>query len=163
MPLGLPCKLAWEGSMPRILVVEDDEAIRETLRFVLEDASYSVVEAANGLDALDILYTSVEPLVVLLDIMMPRLSGAGVLGVVAGDEELARQNVFVLVTANSSPFPKPLALLLERLGVTVVSKPFDIDELLEVVAQAMHHLPEPHWQVGGYIDADRLERQQMQG
>jgi CheY-like chemotaxis protein len=137
--------------MPRVLVVDDDEAIRETLRFVLEDAGYSVVEAVNGLDALDILYTSVEPLVVLLDILMPRLSGAGVLGVAAEDEQMAEHNAFVLVTANPSPFSKPFALLLERLGVAVVSKPFDIDDLLDAVVQAAHRLPR-QWQMGSYTD-----------
>jgi CheY-like chemotaxis protein len=145
--------------MPRVLVVDDEEAIRETLRFVLEDAGYSVVEAMNGLDALDILYASIEPLVVLLDIMMPRLNGAGVLGVAAEDEQLASQNAFVLVTANPAPFSKPFALLVERLGVAVVSKPFDIDDLLSAIAQAARHLPARHWYLGGYADAARLEQQ----
>ncbi len=145
--------------MPRILVVDDDEAIRETLRFVLEDAGYSVSEAVNGLDALDVLHTSIEPLVVLLDIMMPRLSGAGVLGVVAEDERLATRNAFVLVTANTYPFPKPFALMVERLGVAVVSKPFDIDDLLSIVARAAYHLAPRHWHVGDYTGADPLQQQ----
>jgi len=133
--------------MARVLVVDDDEAIRETLRFLLEDAGYSVVEAVNGLDALDALYSSVEPFVVLLDIMMPRLSGAGVLGVVAEDERLATQYAFVLVTANPYPFPKPFALMIERLGVAVLSKPFDIDDVLAAVAQAGEHLSSRPWRL----------------
>ena len=143
--------------MARVLVVDDDEAIRETLRFVLEDAGYSVVEAVNGLDALDVLYTSVEPLIVLLDIMMPRLSGAGVLGVVAEDEQLARQHAFVLVTANVHPFSRPFTVLLERLGVAVVSKPFDIDDVLDVVDRAGRRLASRPWQLDSY--SDHLEQQ----
>lgn len=142
--------------MTRVLVVDDDEAIRETLRFVLEDAGYSVVEAENGLEALDILYASDEPLVVLLDLRMPRLSGAGVLGVVAEDEELASRHAFVLVTANPYPFSRPFALMIERLGVATVSKPFDIDDVLEVVARASCRVPLSHWHLDDY--ADRLEQ-----
>src|SRR5690348_404741 len=145
--------------MPRVLVVDDDDAIRETLRFVLEDAGYNVTEAANGLDALDVLYTSAEPLIVLLDIMMPLLSGAGVLGVVAEDERLAERNVFVIVTANTLPFSKPFAMLIDRLNIKVVSKPFDIDDLLGVVAQAAYHEAPHPWRMNGYADVDRLESQ----
>jgi|SRR5581483_2722975 two-component system alkaline phosphatase synthesis response regulator PhoP len=142
--------------MTRVLVVDDDEAIRETLRFVLEDAGYSVVEAANGLEALDMLYASVEPLVVLLDLMMPRLSGAGVLGVVAEDERLAARHAFVLVTANPYPFSRPFALMIERLGVATVSKPFDIDDVLDVVARASCRVPLSHRHLDDY--ADHLEQ-----
>ncbi len=147
--------------MPRgpVLVVDDDEAIRETLRFVLEDAGYSVTEAVDGLDALDTLYASDEPVVVLLDIMMPRLSGAGVLGVVAEDERLAERYAFVLVTANPYPFPKPFAALVDRLNISVVSKPFDIDDLLGAVAQAAYHLSSSRWRLGGYVDIDQLQSQ----
>lgn len=147
--------------MPRgpVLVVDDDEAIRETLRFVLEDAGYSVTEAVDGLDALDVLYGGDEPIVVLLDIMMPRLSGAGVLGVVAEDERLAERYAFVLVTANPYPFSKPFAAMVDRLNITVVSKPFDIDDLLSAVAQASHHLSSNHWRLGGYGDVDCLQSQ----
>src|SRR5262249_22724748 len=134
-------------------------AIRETLRFVLEDAGYSVAEAVDGLDALDALYSSVEPLVVLLDIMMPRLSGAGVLGVVAEDERLATRNAYVIVSANTYPFPKPFTMMVERLGVAVVSKPFDIDDLLSTVARAAYHLPSRYWRTGDYADTDPLEQQ----
>jgi|SRR5215470_16561403 len=146
--------------MARVLLVDDDEAIRETLRFILEDAGYSVVEATNGLEALDVIYTSVEPLVVLLDIVMPRLSGAGVLGVVAEDEQLATQNAFVLVTANPSPFPKPFTLLTERLCVAIVNKPFDIDDVLTAVTEACHRLPLQYPYLGNY--PNHLE-QQVQG
>jgi CheY-like chemotaxis protein len=145
--------------MPRgpVLVVDDDEAIRETLRFVLEDAGYSVTEAVDGLDALDVLYTSDEPFIVLLDIMMPRLSGAGVLGVVAEDERLAERYGFVLVTANPYPFSKPFAALVDRLNIAVVSKPFDIDDLLSAVARASYYLSSHHWRMGGYSNLHRLE------
>src|SRR3954468_21547672 len=57
-----------------IMVVEDDADIRDALTFALSDAGYHVVDASNGRVALDHLAT-VEPSVILLDLMMPVLNG----------------------------------------------------------------------------------------
>jgi CheY-like chemotaxis protein len=57
-----------------LLVVDDDPAVRDLLRRVLEPAGYSVVEAANGRVALDRL-REISPSVVLLDLMMPEMDG----------------------------------------------------------------------------------------
>ena len=62
-----------------VCIVEDDEDIRTTLRFLLEDAGYSIREAANGVVALELLRSASSPMVVLLDLMLPILDGAGVL------------------------------------------------------------------------------------
>src|SRR6516165_4584281 len=59
----------------QVLVVDDDDAIRETLRSVLEDAGYTVVEDHDGLAAVQRLRRSRTPMVVLLDLMMPGLDG----------------------------------------------------------------------------------------
>ena len=59
-----------------VLVVDDDPDIRETLRFVLEDAGYPVYSAENGSEALAILSSGKElPGLILLDLMMPVMSG----------------------------------------------------------------------------------------
>jgi CheY-like chemotaxis protein len=71
-----------------VCIVEDDEDIRATLRYLLEDAGYRTVEAANGLAALQLLRTSSSRLVVLLDLMLPVLDGAGVLAAVVEDPGL---------------------------------------------------------------------------
>ena len=68
--------------MPHVLVVDDDTAIRQMLRLVLEDEGYAVREAMDGIEALAALRVSARPLVVLLDLMMPRLGGDGVLAAV---------------------------------------------------------------------------------
>ncbi len=126
--------------IPRVLVVDDDEAIRETLRFALEDAGYDVLEASDGLSALRILRSTAERLVVLLDLMMPGLDGAGVLGAVAGDARLASQFAYILVTANSRTLTLAFANLLTNLQVVTITKPFDLDALLDVVHQASERL-----------------------
>jgi CheY-like chemotaxis protein len=58
-----------------ILIVEDDVDIRETLAEILADEGYSVASAANGLDAIAYLQSETLPAVILLDLMMPVMSG----------------------------------------------------------------------------------------
>ena len=126
--------------MARVLIVDDDVAIRETIRFVLEDAGHHVVEAGDGLSALNQLRTTIQPTVVLLDFMMPKLDGAGVLGAVAGDRVLSSRHVYALITATHQTFNLAFVNLLTSLAVPVVHKPFDIDVLLELVRHMAERL-----------------------
>ena len=126
--------------MTRVLIVDDDEAIRETLRFALEDADFSVEEASDGIAALRALRGGRAPMVVLLDLMMPGLDGAGVLGSIAADPTLARRVAVVLITASSKTLPLAFANLLTELSVPVISKPFDVDTLIAAVTRAARRL-----------------------
>jgi CheY-like chemotaxis protein len=124
-----------EGThMTHVLVVDDDPEIRAVLRCALQAAGHAVMEAADGVSALDRLRASPNPLIVLLDLRMPRLDGAGVLATVAGDRALVHRHQFVLVTADPLPLPPALDALLASVDVPVVSKPFDIDTVLDLVA-----------------------------
>ncbi len=126
--------------MTRVLLVDDDQAIRETLRFALEDIGYQVLEAADGIAALEVLRSAPSGMVVLLDLMMPRLDGAGVLGAVAGDHKLARRHAFILTTATHQTLSLAFVNLLTNLSVPVVRKPFELDELLATVERAAQRL-----------------------
>jgi len=124
------------GDAVHILVVDDDDAIRETLRFALEDAGYQVSEAKEGMAALRLLRSTRDRMVVLLDLMMPGLDGAGVLGAVAGDHQLATQHTYILLTANTRTLTLAFANLLSNLQVPTLRKPFDIDDLLKAITNA---------------------------
>lgn len=128
------------GAVTRVLIVDDDEGIRETIRFALEDAGYTIAEASDGLAALKQLRAGRDRMVVLLDLMMPGLDGAGLLGAVAADAQLSSQYAFVLITANTKTLTLAFATLLQNLSVPVLTKPFDIDTLLDAVATAAHRL-----------------------
>lgn len=128
------------GSKIQVLVVDDDQAIRDTLRLALEEEGYAVAEAADGAIALNMLRDGDERRVVLLDFRMPRVDGGGVLMSVEEDARLAGRDAFILITANLSTLPLPVAALLHRLDVPVISKPFDMDELLDAVAAAAQRL-----------------------
>jgi CheY-like chemotaxis protein len=113
------------------LVVDDDKVTRTALRWPLEDAGYVVHEAVDGLIALNLLTISPEPMVVLLDLMMPRMSGYEVLRLLAGKPDWAMRHAFIVMTAVTGPFgPSFVQPLLRELAITVVPKPFDLDDLL---------------------------------
>jgi CheY-like chemotaxis protein len=122
------------------LVVDDDEGIIETLRLVLEDAGYPVSEAMGGHDALTAIQASNAALVVLLDYLMPEVSGGDVLKMVATDSQLSHRHCYVLVTASPQMLPPDVATLVDRLDVMILPKPFDMDALLDAVAQAARKL-----------------------
>lgn len=124
----------------RVLIVDDDVAIRQTLRAVLEDEDYTVLEASNGLVALGILRESVEPLVTLLDLRMPVMDGMRLLRTIEVDEALARRHRFLVVTANQDTITTEDHALLDRFGAPVIAKPFELDELLSAVEDAAMRL-----------------------
>jgi CheY-like chemotaxis protein len=106
------------------------------LRIVLQEEGYTVSEAEDGQVALKILQASKEPMVVLLDLRMPVLDGSGVLAFVAEDQRLSALHAFLLITAN--PITDKLQRLLHQLQVPVISKPFDLDKLIDIVADTAH-------------------------
>ncbi len=118
---------------PAVLVVDDDLAIRETLRLALEDSQYSVLEATDGQEALDLLRASETSLVVLLDQFMPVLDGLSVLADVITDSRLRDLHGYLIMTASPQSLPPTLNTLDERLLLQTLAKPFDIDDLLNAV------------------------------
>jgi CheY-like chemotaxis protein len=125
--------------MTRILIVDDDNSIREILREALEEEGYEVTEAANGMDGLEKLRASQERMVVLLDQLMPRLDGLGVLRAVQAEPHLAQRHVYILLTARSR-MSTPVRELAATLDVPLVRKPFDLETLLQAVEQAAGRL-----------------------
>jgi len=86
---------------PTLLVVDDDDDIRETLSAVLREEGFVVVTAANGQEALERLEESATPRVVLLDMMMPVKSGWQVLAHLDETPSLASRVRVVVITAAS--------------------------------------------------------------
>jgi two-component system chemotaxis response regulator CheY len=121
--------------MARVLVVDDDTGIRETLRFLLEDAGHEVIEAEDGVKGLDLLRASDEPLVVLLDYRMPHLDGGGVLRAAAA-EGLHTRHAYALLLATPGlvDLHEDVRQIADELHIPIIAKPFDIDRVLAVVA-----------------------------
>jgi CheY-like chemotaxis protein len=112
-----------------ILIVEDDADIRETLGDALELEGYDVVTAENGFDALCLLRSGLKPGLILLDLVMPIMSGWQFRQVQLADPSLAGIPV-VVVSASAPGDARPDRHL---------RKPFGIDELLSTVAAFATH------------------------
>jgi CheY-like chemotaxis protein len=111
-----------------VLVVDDDEAIREALSQALEDEGYSVSSAANGLKALHFLSEAKSlPSLILLDLMMPEMNGWEFNEEKKLDPRLAPIPVVVITAANrAEEAARPIA------PVSVLRKPINLSQLLEV-------------------------------
>jgi CheY-like chemotaxis protein len=116
------------GPRGRILVVDDDTAIRETLRAILEDEGYPVAVAANGREALEVLEAAGPPALCIIDLVMPVMNGWELCAELARRPALAAVPV-LLVSANSRLDAGPVSL--ETLHL--MQKPISFDRLLEYV------------------------------
>ena len=96
----------------KILLVEDDTALASVYRSRLELEGFDVCEANNGEDALS-LAVSEHPDLILLDVMMPKISGFDVLDILRNPPETTNIRV-IMLTALSQPKDKERA---EQLGV----------------------------------------------
>lgn len=114
-----------------VLVVDDDEMIREGLTVILESAGYCVETVNDGLKALDYLRTQPPPAVVLLDMMMPGLDGWGVMEERRKDLELQAAPVIIITAVGTAS--EFWAVSLGAVGF--LSKPIDMKRLLEMVAK----------------------------
>ncbi len=113
----------------RVLVVDDDEAIRETLREILADEGYRVECVENGEEALAALRTGPFPCLVLLDLMMPIMDGHAFLRELSQDEGLREGPPIVVITAGSAPVGGLAG------AKTVLHKPVSVDRILAIVHQ----------------------------
>ena len=130
-----------EGQDPaqgvRVLVVDDDDVIRQLICVNLELEGFQVHVAVDGQDALEQV-KQVRPHVVTLDIMMPRLDGWDAAARLRSDPETAHVKV-VLLSARAQEADLKRG---SRLGVDhYLTKPFDPDELISVVRR-LAGLPE---------------------
>jgi CheY-like chemotaxis protein len=127
--------------MAHVLVADDSPTVRLVLCPLLRNASHIVSEAANGEEALAILHGSPRPMVVLLDVVMPKLGGIGVLHAMESSEALRDRHAFILMTATPNAIPpKAVTELLERFTIPLVLKPLDPAYLLFLVNQAAERL-----------------------
>lgn len=114
----------------RILIVDDDRDIRETLKELVEQEGFAAICAENGEDALTELRSGdVLPCVILLDLTMPVMDGFAFRAAQLADPALAAVPV-VVMTADGNLEDKRKRIGAER----ALKKPMEVDELIEVIA-----------------------------
>src|SRR3954453_11621799 len=118
----------------RVLVVDDDDVIRQLITVNLELEGFEVVTAVDGQDALDKVKEA-RPQVVTLDVMMPRVDGWEAAARLRADPETADIKV-ILLSARAQEADLQRG---ERIGVDAyLTKPFDPDELIDVVRRLVN-------------------------
>ena len=124
-------------SPTQILVVDDDDAIRALTSTVLRRRGLRVHDARNGAEALEKM-SSHRYALIILDLMMPQISGYEVLSRLGGWPASERPMVLVL-TAGAEPKPFDSAFV-----IGTMHKPFDIALLMDTVTACLRTIPQQH-------------------
>jgi two-component system, OmpR family, response regulator RegX3 len=130
------------ADQPRILLVEDEESLADSVRYNLEREGFRVAVASDGRRALE-RFRAEPPALVILDLMIPELSGLDVCRMIRAESEVP----IIMVTAKDSEADKVAGL---ELGADdYVTKPFSVRELLSRVRA---HLRRSRMSPGGQAD-----------
>jgi DNA-binding NtrC family response regulator len=116
---------------PRVLVVDDDQGIRYTLREILESSGFAVDEAADGEEALE-RFAAARADLVITDLRMPKLDGMALLSRLQAESPVPR---VVLITAHGSE--RQAVAAMKAGAFDYFRKPFEMEELLAVVRRAV--------------------------
>lgn len=132
--------------MTKILVVEDEESLREPLVYLLEKEGYDVIEAADGDEAIRE-FKAQAPDLILLDLMLPKRGGNEVCQIIRQTSNVR----IIMLTAKDSPIDKVVGL---EIGADdYVTKPYETPELFARIKAVLRRGVEPQVEVGNVIEA----------
>lgn len=116
--------------MARIIVIEDEELVRYTIKLTLESVGHTVLEATNGREGLALLDQTTCDLVIT-DIIMPEMEG---IETIAGMRSRTANLPIIAVSGGGRIGNMDFLKAAKELGATtILPKPFEPDELLELV------------------------------
>ncbi|MEO0097674.1 MAG: response regulator [candidate division WOR-3 bacterium] len=117
----------------KILLVEDEENLRELLKYQLENAGYQVITASDGLEALNLARQHKVDLIIL-DLMLPKLDGYTVCRLLKFSEQY-RKIPLIMATARTNPEDKERGL--EMGADFYLTKPLNSQELLNKIKELL--------------------------
>lgn len=118
--------------MPRILVIDDDVAVRTTVRHLLERAGYEIVEAGDGREGIRML-DGVD--LVITDLLMPEVDGVDLMGMIRRE---GRTVPVIAMSGGGKVDSKSYLDVAKALGAfATLAKPFELDHLLSTVRDAL--------------------------
>jgi len=117
-----------------ILIVDDDEDLRDVIALAVGAMGYAVETARDGVEAMDRLADGPRPALILLDMMMPRMDGEAVLNALHDDSSLANIPV-VLLSGHTSARQKAHALHADG----CLAKPIELDALANAIERFAGH------------------------
>ncbi|MER5321095.1 ATP-binding response regulator [Streptosporangium roseum] len=132
--LRLPHRYDGTPVIGRVLIADDDEEFRATVRRMLTGFAAHIDEAPDGLVALEVMAAN-PPDLALVDLLMPRLDGAALMQRMADDPRLREVPVLVVTVATSSQYPQAADTVISKHGLRRES-------LLEAIRNALGHRDE---------------------
>lgn len=142
-----------------ILITDDDEATRGLIRFVLEHEGYKVLQAANGLECLELVKGRCPDLIVL-DVVMPEMDG---LETCRRIRDFSQVPILMLTAKSQS---NDIVTGLDSGADDYLLKPFEVDELLARIRALFRRFPRSSLPIrvgGGTIQIDRRKREVIVG
>ena len=135
--------------MPKILIIDDEKALRQAIAQILEDEGYEVLQAADGEQGLKLVCDpTTRPDLVFLDLKMPKTQGIAVLKRL--EQTLFELPVIVMTAYGTSR----TAIEAMQLGAyDYLTKPFDLEELVNLTQKALAHQQEPVYQMESDVQA----------
>jgi CheY-like chemotaxis protein len=125
--------LAVHANGSRILVVDDTPAVLDVVRKVLEGEGYRVTTCLESVDAVRLAQAE-RPDLIMLDVVMPEMSGWEVLAALRADAAFAKTPVIVCTAYVNEALGRLAELKGPDQHLGLLPKPFEIEELVEVVA-----------------------------
>lgn len=120
--------------MARILIIDDDQMVRETLKIMLTAAGHEVTMANDGRDGLSLL-TSFQPDLVITDILMPEKEG---METIQDLRQLVPDLPIIAISGGGRVGNMSFLKVAERFGANrSFAKPFEPDEILEAVSELL--------------------------
>jgi two-component system response regulator RegX3 len=132
--------------MTRVLVVEDEQSLREPLVYLLEKEGYEVYEAEDGIKAVE-QFEAHDPQIILLDLMLPGRTGSEVCRIIRTTSSVP----IIMLTAKDSEIDKVVGL---EIGADdYVTKPYSTRELLARMKAVLRRQQEPAVVAGNMLEA----------
>ena len=116
-----------------ILICEDDDGIRELLMEAIESEGFEVSAVSGGREALELLRHGSGRYLLLLDLMMPDISGYDILERMNEDPLLLRNNIVVVVSATGFVRPVSPGIVQKRMIRGMLKKPFELEDLFALL------------------------------
>jgi DNA-binding response OmpR family regulator len=117
--------------MPKILIIDDDRRVRDTIKLVMEAAGYTLAFASNGREGLA-RFAEFTPDLVITDILMPEKEG---IATITELRKLSKTLPIIAISGGGRVGNMDFLKVAQNMGATkTLSKPFDPDELIDTVA-----------------------------
>jgi len=117
----------------RVMIVDDDDDIRITIKQILEKNGYKVYDFDNGYDCLKMLENGKKPTLIVLDIMMPLMSGWEIQRRLQAHPRW-RKIPIIFLTGRTTNIAEEMY---ERYGIEYIKKPFSLSEFKESIKRAI--------------------------